>query len=262
VRARYTFGPGLDEIISAEVPGRSGSVFYLTDHLGSVRRLVDPSGAVIADYTYDSFGKVIEQSGSVYNPYGYTGRVLDRRSGLMYYRARYYDPSVGRFTTKDPIGFAGGDMNLYAYVSNDPVNFVDPLGLYESPTHYIVARDAAVGAVMSRRTAEIVGRAAESVDSVYDPTQLKNRAYHFSGYGDAQARVNAATTPGELGIALHTLMDVYTHEGRNPLINGIIHVWQSRLLDAWDPNSERDKIMYGDIGTTIRAWMRSHAECK
>ena len=64
------------------------------------------------------------------NPFTYTGREYDAESGLYYYRARYYDPTIGRFLNEDPIGFAGGDMNLYAYVWDNPTNFVDPYGLW------------------------------------------------------------------------------------------------------------------------------------
>ena len=63
------------------------------------------------------------------NPYGYTGREPDAETGLYYYRARYYDVEAGRFIQKDPIGFKGGDTNLYAYVGNNPSNLLDPRGL-------------------------------------------------------------------------------------------------------------------------------------
>jgi RHS repeat-associated protein len=66
----------------------------------------------------------------VEKPIGFsTGRDFDRETGLYYYRARYYDPMEGRFINKDPIGFEGGDVNLYAYASNSPINWVDALGL-------------------------------------------------------------------------------------------------------------------------------------
>ncbi|MCI0614704.1 RHS repeat-associated core domain-containing protein, partial [bacterium] len=63
------------------------------------------------------------------NSYQYTGRENDA-TGTFYYRGRYYQPVLQRFISEDPIEFAGGDINLYAYVINDPVNFIDPLGLY------------------------------------------------------------------------------------------------------------------------------------
>ncbi len=67
------------------------------------------------------------------NPFKYVGSagVRDDGNGLLYMRARYYDPEVGRFISKDPIGFAGGDLNLYNYVGGNPVNRIDPTGLYD-----------------------------------------------------------------------------------------------------------------------------------
>ena len=66
---------------------------------------------------------------AVAQPYTYTAREYDPETGLYFYRARYYDPKAGRFLQRDPIGFAGGDVNLYAYVRNNSVNFIDPVGL-------------------------------------------------------------------------------------------------------------------------------------
>ena len=63
--------------------------------------------------------------------YTYTGREWDKETGLYYYRARYYDPMEGRFISKDPIGFRGGDVVLYGYVHNNPINRKDPKGLFD-----------------------------------------------------------------------------------------------------------------------------------
>lgn len=123
--ATYTHGPSTDEPLSMERGGRN--YFYHQDASGSVRFLTDSSGSVAQAYTYDSFGRIVGQTGSLANPYTYTGREFDAESGLFYYRARYYDPIVGRFTQEDPVGFDGG-LNFYAYVANNPVNYVDPQG--------------------------------------------------------------------------------------------------------------------------------------
>jgi RHS repeat-associated protein len=64
----------------------------------------------------------------VSNPFGFTARERDAESGLMFYRARYYDPKLGRFISEDPIGFEAGDLNLYRYVFNSPVLATDPTG--------------------------------------------------------------------------------------------------------------------------------------
>jgi len=80
-------------------------------------------------YAYSSFGKIESQlSPNFLQPYTYTARELDAETGLYYYRARYYDGSVGRFLQEDPIGMAGGP-NAYIYSSNDPINQLDPFGL-------------------------------------------------------------------------------------------------------------------------------------
>jgi len=87
----------------------------------------------VEGYTYDTFGKFQRFGNAVKNTYGFTGREYDEETGLYYYRARYYDPETGRFISKDPIGFAGGDANLYNYVQGDPVNRGDPWGLAVYP---------------------------------------------------------------------------------------------------------------------------------
>ncbi len=80
------------------------------------------------DYTYEPFGKFSTSGEASTNSFKFTGRE-DDGTGLMYYRARYYNPTWGRFISEDPIGFEGGDANLYAYVGNSPCNATDPLGL-------------------------------------------------------------------------------------------------------------------------------------
>jgi RHS repeat-associated protein len=122
----YTNGTGTDEHLALE---RNGNFyFYHADGLGSVTAITDQSKKIVQSYTYDSFG-MVKPSTDFKNSYTYTGREWDRESGLYFYRARYYDPMEGRFISKDPIGFKGGDMVLYGYVQNNPINATDPMGL-------------------------------------------------------------------------------------------------------------------------------------
>ncbi len=125
--ARYSHGPGLDRPLALERGGQS--YFYLTDHQGSVRFLTGESGATVNRYEYDSFGRLLVKDEGVPNPFTYTGRELDEKSGLYFHRSRYYDPEVGRFITRDPLGLGGGDPTFYAYGGGDPVNRTDPSGL-------------------------------------------------------------------------------------------------------------------------------------
>ncbi|TAG67879.1 MAG: hypothetical protein EAZ25_05665 [Oscillatoriales cyanobacterium] len=130
---RYLHGAGVDQVLAQE--GSNGNVTWqLTDHLGTVRDLVNNSGSVVNHLTYDSFGRVVAETNSaVDSRYLFTGREFDEEVGLSYYRARYYDGFSGRFIGEDPISFAGGDKNLYRYVGNSPLNATDPTGLQLSP---------------------------------------------------------------------------------------------------------------------------------
>jgi RHS repeat-associated protein len=107
---------------------RGGYVaYYQADGLGSVTSLSGSTGQPVATYVYDSFGNTTPTEG-IFNPYRYTGREQDPETGLYYYRARYYDPTTGRFISEDPIRFKGG-VDFYAYVRNNPISLADPLGL-------------------------------------------------------------------------------------------------------------------------------------
>ncbi|MEK6589051.1 MAG: RHS repeat-associated core domain-containing protein, partial [Nitrospinota bacterium] len=123
---RYIHGPGIDEPLVIEQKGKV--YYYHADGLGSITALTDGKGKVVQRYDYDSFGKLKRYGNKVKNSYTYTCREYDRETELYYYRARYYDAKVGRFINRDPIGFEGG-INLYVYVGNNPVSYIDPLGL-------------------------------------------------------------------------------------------------------------------------------------
>lgn len=125
--AEYTHFPGIDRPHSM----RRGGVnyYYATNELGTVRGLFDAAG-VVNEYRYEPFGQPSVLAEGVESPYRFTGRAWDTGPELYYYRARYYDPDLGRFISEDPIGLAGG-INPYVYVGNDPINARDPSGLGE-----------------------------------------------------------------------------------------------------------------------------------
>jgi RHS repeat-associated protein len=122
---KYVWGLGLAYAVS----GSSVEVVH-ADRLGSVRAITDGSGSVVASYRTDAWGNATTQTGSSTQPYGFTGEPVDA-SGLVYLRARYYDPGLGRFMTRD--AWAGApchpqSLNRYAYASSDPTNLGDPSG--------------------------------------------------------------------------------------------------------------------------------------
>lgn len=122
--ATYTHGPGVDELLSVK---RAGTISYLQrDALGSVARAFSSSGTNNT-YQYDSYGRILSQTGTAPSPFAFTGREYDPESGLYYYRARYYDPALGRFISEDPMRAAAA--NFYSYALNSPTKYVDPLGL-------------------------------------------------------------------------------------------------------------------------------------
>src|SRR5204862_5036755 len=117
----------LDEVLTRSVA--TGTSSYLADALGSTVALADNAGVIQSQYNYEPFGQTTVSGAVNTNPVQYTGRENDA-TGLYYYRARYYNPTMGRFMSEDPLGVGGGDAYLYLYAGNDPVDYQDPLGLW------------------------------------------------------------------------------------------------------------------------------------
>jgi RHS repeat-associated protein len=108
----------------------------LSDHLSSPRLVVDASTGTIAQrMDYDEFGHVLLDTNPGFQPFGFAGGLYDRDTKLVRFGARDYDPETGRWSAKDPIGFQGGDVNLYGYVLDDPVNWQDAFGLFRYGPH-------------------------------------------------------------------------------------------------------------------------------
>lgn len=139
---KYINGLGIDNKLRQKVNGQAQ--YFLADHLGSTNGLFDGSGGVVSQTDYDAFGN---QTGVLNTRYGFTGRERDDFTGLMHYRARQYSPELGRFISEDPIGFAGGDTNIYGYVKNNPLRFNDPMGLARCNPFLGALAGGAMGAV-------------------------------------------------------------------------------------------------------------------
>ena len=124
---KYVQGFGIDEPLAAD-DGAALSYFH-ADGLGSIAKITGAAGAITLTRQYDTWGDL--EVGASEPGFAFTGREWDPEIALYYYRARYYDPKVGRFLSEDPIGFLGSN-NFYTYVENTPVNRIDPRGLASS----------------------------------------------------------------------------------------------------------------------------------
>ena len=137
---RYLWGPAVDQLLAderVESLGTAGDVVWpLTDNLGTVRDLAtydsNTDVTTIANHrVYDAYGNRTSQTNSAVDClFGYTARQYDEATGLQNNLNRWYDAKVGRWTSEDPIGFWGGDTNLYGYIGNGATNATDPTGLY------------------------------------------------------------------------------------------------------------------------------------
>ncbi len=110
---------------------QNNQTYYLHyDQVGTLRLITDINQNIIKEITYDTFGNILQDTNPNFQvPFGFAGGLHDTDTNLVHFGYREYDPQTGKWTTKDPIDFNGGDSNLYGYVLGDPVNFIDPDGL-------------------------------------------------------------------------------------------------------------------------------------
>jgi RHS repeat-associated protein len=138
VLARFTQSPGVDRPLAEFTAGATS--YYEQDGLGSVTSLSNGAGALAKTYTFDSYGNLAASTGTIANPFQFTGREIDPETQLYFYRSRYYDNSAGRFIAEDPTGFDAGN-DFYTYVKNNPAIWTDPLGLvrckYNITAHHL-----------------------------------------------------------------------------------------------------------------------------
>ncbi len=116
-----------DQLLAMIKPGNLVYYFH-NDHLGTPQVLTDDSQAIAWKAVYTPFGEAVTSIQTIENPFRFPGQYYDSETGLHYNYFRYYNPQTGRYITPDPIGLEGG-INLFVYVANNPVNFVDPIGL-------------------------------------------------------------------------------------------------------------------------------------
>jgi RHS repeat-associated protein len=137
------------------------SYYYVSDRLGSVRQLIDPSGATLARYDYDPYGNLISSPTTIDNDVGYAGYLHHAASGLDFALFRAYDPAHARWLNRDPIGVAGG-FNLYAYVAGNPVFWMDRSG--ETPAG--LAAGAALGGAIGGWIGGVIGAGTGAIIAI------------------------------------------------------------------------------------------------
>lgn len=197
LRKSYTYGPGTDNLLAMTVHGEHATnrYYFLTDHLGTVHAVVDTAGSVVEAYEYDAWGNVIgvyDGSGAamaqtaIGNRYLWQGREYCWSTGLYYFRARWYDPSSGRWLSKDPIGIHGG-LNQYVFCGNNPVMYRDPTGLAWNPLS--VASDAGSALILAHwnRNQHQEGRVpqteSQAIKRNWTPMKLSESVFHSQGEG-------------------------------------------------------------------------------
>lgn len=120
-------GGGIGGLLSYRQNG--SDYYYLYDGKGNVTAIINSAQNVVATYEYDPFGNLTASTGALDQPFKFSTRAFDATTGLYYYDYRLYQPTLGRWITRDPSGFSGG-LNLYEFVNSNPVNLIDPLGNY------------------------------------------------------------------------------------------------------------------------------------
>jgi len=141
LQTRYVRGSEVDQLF-ANISSSGTASYLLTDHLGSIVAVTNGSGTLEDVITYDAYGNIANETDAAWGgTYKYTGQKFDAVTGLQFSRARYYDATSGRWISQDPLGFNGGDTNLYRYVHNAPTVDIDPSALRQA----VVGAAAAAG---------------------------------------------------------------------------------------------------------------------
>lgn len=228
----------------------SENYYYSRDHLGSIREVTGSNGAVKGRYDYDAWGNQIAAEGKISVDFGYTGHYFHQPSGLNLAMYRAYSPALGRWINRDPIGEEGG-INLYAYVSNDPSNLVDILGLCKTLTLDIsfTARDQSV----IKRAFAMIGALRKNlakckcpcitVEPVFDLTPGANG---WPNYPGATGRVLfGPTMPGTAGNTTMGNGSIITSSG--PASSNVLSHELGHQAGYWNPGSPGPVVHSGNV---------------
>jgi RHS repeat-associated protein len=214
-KSRYLYGTGTDQVLAEETGANVR--WFLADEQGTIKDVVDNTGTLIDHVSYDSLGRIVNQTNTLDLRYAYTGREWDGETGQYYNRARYYDPTVGRFISEDPLGFGAGDTNIYRYVGNSFVNEIDPSGLASCDCNHggepsLLNRGLGVlkalgGAAQISTGAAIAGGGTAGSGGVAAvPSLLVGGAIAAKGADDLQSGLRQAFTGRETNTVTHDVV--------------------------------------------------------
>ena len=201
----------------------SSTRYFFTDGLGSTVGLTDSNGVIQTEYKYEAFGGTTTSGASNSNSYQYIGRENDG-TGLYYYRARYYSSKLQRFLSEDPIGLGSGNVNFYAFVSNNPSNLIDPLGLCDcderDPTNKKIldfmrahlADAQLIADELSIPVEFILGLSAE--ESTWGTSNIATKFSNFFGmHGGAKYSVGTYHLSKKVSVSIYPIDEGYLISG-------------------------------------------------
>lgn len=238
------YGGGIGSIISAVRGGNTS--YYHYDGLGNVANLTDSAAKTIQSYAYDAFGNILTQKGLVQNPYGFSTKEYNSKSGLIYFGMRYYDPRIGRFITKDPLEMVKG-AHPYVYCNNNPINYLDHWGAEvgdKYPTQDAAAKDALndIYGPSVKKDREYGGYIYQNKDGTYSYTKAKKGEQH--GISDLGPKPSTATADyhshgAESGPAYddENFSPTDKKDNRNTGLDGYL-VTPSGQMKKYDPSSD------------------------
>jgi RHS repeat-associated protein len=218
VQVTYTYGNYIDEVLTKDAG--SDRYYYHQNTLWSVHALTDAAGAVVERYTYDAYGQItildpsfLPLSSAPLAYFTFTGREYDAETGLYHYRARTYGPGLGRFYSRDPLGYMGG-ISLYEYCRSASINFIDPTGW--DPTYYYTATSAEAFKTWYKGLwIEKVGEdAVENTEAIQLALGAAHAAYSNILSAGAEAAVEAAMHIIECHIIALNIASTGGHSGQ------------------------------------------------
>jgi len=186
----------------------------ISDHLGSVRMVVNVGdGSIAQKIDYDEFGNIVSDSNPGFQPFAFAGGIYDQHTKLTGFGARDYDAFTGRWTSKDPISFAGGDLNLYGYVLNDPVNWVDLTGY-------------AKGGKQNISTAGLNKKSG--VDEIQSAIKEAEKAGKIKHAKKLKGLLKVIKRGGACGLAIGIILDHLLEKQNTPFDDSLVNIYAER----------------------------------